>query len=155
MFLGFFYALLDVSLHTFTDLAGHHTLVTTIGPHISAATLDVLVCATLSDSNDLSFIQIHFELLGNTIGMIALMFAEDTQFLSGTKQVLAYGLFIGIFEVLHFLNVFLAEWEILDAFLTDSLDLGNIFRHPFFVGVCQCNDCKDHNEEFHFGFWLD
>lgn len=126
---------LQVGPNPITDFTGHDALVATECPDIGGTLLLVVVNAALGNLQCLILGQIHLELLGQAIGMVALMGAEHVQLEGRTQQILAH---LGLIRELHLLqliDLLLLEWIFRKALTTYLLNLGCGLGHPFVVSV--------------------
>lgn len=131
---GLLFGLLRLGLHEgpdlVTDLAGHHALVSAKGPHIRGTLLRVVVHAALGDLEGLLLGQVHLELLGQAVGVVALLVAEDAQFDGRAGQVLAHVGLIGEDQVLQLGDLVVAQRILLEAINADFPDLLTSLGRP-------------------------
>lgn len=124
---GLLLGLLRLGLHEgpdlVADLAGHHALVSAEGPHVCGTLLRVVVHAALGDLKGLLLGQVHLELLGQAVGVVALLVAEDAQLDGRAGQVLAHVGLIGEDQVLQLGDLVVAQRILLEALHADFPDL--------------------------------
>lgn len=94
----------------------------TEGPHIRRALLGIGVDTALGDLEGLLLGQIHFELLGQAIGVVALDGAEYLQLGGSALQVLAHLRLIGEDQLLQLGHLVVAQGVLLQALHADFLD---------------------------------
>jgi len=105
------------------DLAGHHALVSAEGPLVRGTLLGVVIDAALGDLEGLLLGQVHLELLGQAVGVVALLVTEDAQLDGRAGQVLTHIGLVGEDQVLQLGNLLVTQRSLLQALHADAPDL--------------------------------